>query len=483
VKPRILRRRAAPRGARTLLCLLLLGCAGARAQAPPEAAPGLCNFRRAYSGSDLPGQLTALQLCAGEPELMAFERRYRRRAELWIRSAGASPLRVVTRPQEAPASSAWILDSAPESSEGQLRWHPGEPVEGERWFVCVGTGGEENVDLYLGAYPSGRSFRLTQHPGNDFMPAWSPDGDALVFVSGRTGNADLFLLTGLNDVIRGSGTAIAQREPRQLTVSPGEDLYPVWSPDGRYIAYTAHGMGPRETGSRENDGIMILPARAEMGEAIRVTHDAAAAEFRPSWAPDMSLIAYYVQSDEVYHDAETPADREVHLAVSQLERCVEDGRIMGGRRLWGVTRYLASSVVPDISEGPLWLGADPPALLYVRRSAGEGDLLCRASVSRWLSPGSDFEVILESGLALKTSVSLLPGHRIGVCSGSGNDWEIWVGEIDGAARVLPGEHPIAPYSLPCPSTSTRSRHASWLRTLILASLAAALGYAWGYAAH
>ena len=54
---------------------------------------------------------------------------------------------------------------------------------------------------------------------------WSPDGRRIVFQSNRTGQWDIF-------VIDADGSTL-----RRLTDHPAHDRTPVWSPDGRLVAY------------------------------------------------------------------------------------------------------------------------------------------------------------------------------------------------------------------------------------------------------
>jgi Tol biopolymer transport system component len=35
---------------------------------------------------------------------------------------------------------------------------------------------------------------LTFYSGNDYQPAWSPDGQWIAFVSDRNGNADIWMI-------------------------------------------------------------------------------------------------------------------------------------------------------------------------------------------------------------------------------------------------------------------------------------------------
>ncbi len=57
-------------------------------------------------------------------------------------------------------------------------------------------------------------------------PAWSPDGSKLAFVSGRSGDEEIYVANA-----DGSGV-------RRLTRSGGPDLGPAWSSDGRQLAWS-----------------------------------------------------------------------------------------------------------------------------------------------------------------------------------------------------------------------------------------------------
>ncbi|MBD3334536.1 MAG: hypothetical protein GF355_03385 [Candidatus Eisenbacteria bacterium] len=50
-----------------------------------------------------------------------------------------------------------------------------------------------NTDLYVIAAVGGTAVRLTDHPAGDDLPAWSPDGRRLAFVSERSGRPEIWL--------------------------------------------------------------------------------------------------------------------------------------------------------------------------------------------------------------------------------------------------------------------------------------------------
>jgi len=82
------------------------------------------------------------------------------------------------------------------------------------------------------------SKKMTQVTGGDYddaYPAWSPDGTKLAFSSNRSAdpdrnyNTDVWVVSADNT---DKGAHLTQ-----ITTNPGEDQSPVWSPDGKWIAY------------------------------------------------------------------------------------------------------------------------------------------------------------------------------------------------------------------------------------------------------
>jgi Tol biopolymer transport system component len=51
-----------------------------------------------------------------------------------------------------------------------------------------------NWEIYGIRVPSGTPTRLTNAPGNDGLPAWSPDGRHIAFVSDRDGSWGVYIM-------------------------------------------------------------------------------------------------------------------------------------------------------------------------------------------------------------------------------------------------------------------------------------------------
>lgn len=101
-----------------------------------------------------------------------------------------------------------------------------------------------NFDVFLMNSDGGNVRNLTSNPAYDSFPAYSPTGDEIAFASNRDGDIDK--QTGIRTFeiytmkINPDGSAGAMR---RITNSPGQDCHPQYSPDGKWIIFVSERAG------------------------------------------------------------------------------------------------------------------------------------------------------------------------------------------------------------------------------------------------
>ncbi len=104
------------------------------------------------------------------------------------------------------------------------------PTPDGKSIVFASTQHRPTADIYIKPIHSAVVTRLTDDPGQDVMPAVSPDGRFIAFCSDRNGSWDIFVMP-----VEG-GKAV------QLTNDGAHDLHPSWSPDGSRLVFCRLGQ-------------------------------------------------------------------------------------------------------------------------------------------------------------------------------------------------------------------------------------------------
>ena len=145
-------------------------------------------------------------------------------------------------------------------------------------FVSARDG---NNEIYTCNTDGSNITRLTNDPGNDDDPVWSPDGTRIAFTSDRDGYPGLYIMNA-------DGSNVVRRT---FSVHPnGGILGLTWSPDGTKIAYSDYAYFS-EYGFVEGAGIYTVSATS--GSPLLLFEDG----FNPAWSPDGTKIALTVKRD------------------------------------------------------------------------------------------------------------------------------------------------------------------------------------------
>lgn len=240
------------------------------------------------------GQLFHPKICPNLPNYMAFVRQFRDNRQLWVFNAKNKELN-----QIGLSKGIHQLDDSEEEEQGffqgyedELAWCP-TLHNGKQYFAFVSAAEVNNHDVYVSCIGCATSTRLTWNPEVDGAPHWAPNGKGLVFVSARTGNGDLYFIpdaTIFFDKKLKSEPEVFQR----LTKSQGEEFLPAFAPDGRFLAFTMQLSG----GVNRGRFTIALMDFHDKDRKISIFNNRIANnKSHPSWSSDGHFIAYQISND------------------------------------------------------------------------------------------------------------------------------------------------------------------------------------------
>jgi len=160
----------------------------------------------------------------------------------------------VTPTEEKTAAQAYFTEPALSPDRKEVAFVSG----GDIWTVPA-TGGTASL--------------LVSHTANEARPLYSPDGRQLAFISTRTGNGDIYILT------------LATGDLRRLTFDDGFDQLDGWSRDGRWIYFSST--------SKDVGGLNdIFRINSAGGTPMQLSADRYTNEFFSAPSPDGTAVAF-----------------------------------------------------------------------------------------------------------------------------------------------------------------------------------------------
>ena len=180
----------------------------------------------------------------------------------------------------------------------------------DRSEIAFASGG----DIWTVPATGGVARLLVSHPATESRPLYSPDGRHLAFISTRTGSGDVYVLT------------FATGQLRRLTHDDALDQLDAWSPDGRWVYFSSS--------SREIAGMNdVFRVRAEGGTPMPLSADRYTNEYWAAPAPNGSAVA-------------------ITARATTFGQWWRNGR-------------------SHLDESQIWILRDPQAMRYERVSAGK----------------------------------------------------------------------------------------------------------------
>jgi eukaryotic-like serine/threonine-protein kinase len=115
--------------------------------------------------------------------------------------------------------------------------------------------------------------QLTNVPGADFEPAWSPEGNRIAFTSIRDGNKQIY-------VLEIDSLAVTRLTTPNVNI---ENSQPAWSPDGKQVAYMAKRVGTHQVWVMSDTG----QENVQIVRSGQVLWD-----YAPAWSADGRVILF-----------------------------------------------------------------------------------------------------------------------------------------------------------------------------------------------
>jgi serine/threonine protein kinase len=246
-----------------------------------------------------------------------------------------------------------------------------------------------------------RAVALTTLPGVEQSPSLSPEGNNVAFTwtGPKQDNQDIYVQ------MIGSGS------PLQLTTDPRNDYNPVWSPDGRWIAFF-RSQPPAPTGLRSRELRLIPP----LGGPERKLADIQSQDFFPvagylAWSPDSTSLVVTDSPGQGQPDA---------LFVVSVET--------------GEKSRLTNPQPPVLADTSPAVSPDGRSLVFLRRTTWGSGELHLLPLGRGLIAAGEPRRLTPAGLRADFPAWMPDGNEI-IFSAKGSLWRLGVFGENAAMRI------------------------------------------------
>ena len=134
-------------------------------------------------------------------------------------------------------------------------------------------------DIWIMPREGGLAVPLTNSPGEESWPRFSPNGKEIAFSASYNGNVDVFVMPVTGGL------------PQRVTWHSGADRVLDWHPDGEHLLFASR----RELGQRSSNQFFMVSKHGGMPEKLPLPYGELA-----SWSPDGKQLAYITKITENY---------------------------------------------------------------------------------------------------------------------------------------------------------------------------------------
>jgi Tol biopolymer transport system component len=187
-------------------------------------------------------------------------------------------------PEAPPAAPADPIKIIPFTTDGGLKFAPQLSPDGEKVAYSWGGADDDNWDVYVKALGLGtKPLRLTENPAGDAVPVWSADGRRLAFVRVFEEGAAIYTVP-----------ALGGQESKLIDINgllwlfDGAYFVPAlsWSPDGDWLAFA-------ETTSEEEPARLVrLSLDTLEKQPLSSPPEDSLGDLWPSYSPDGTQLAF-----------------------------------------------------------------------------------------------------------------------------------------------------------------------------------------------